>query len=201
MVYLTDERSEGVLEMSKQQIQMEATKLFAQHGYEGTSMQLVAEAVGIKKQSIYTHYKNKDALFLAVCEQAMEQELEQTQQTLQQITAIDGLQQYLQQTIERYEQSARTRFWLRMSIYPPMHLQEQVLVYVYHYLDAIEHEVHNLLQRYNEQLAAQISIPLAASAFLGILDACQIELIYGGPARVAKRLYASWEIYARGVFK
>lgn len=46
----------------------EATKLFAQNGFDATSLQQIAEAVGIRKQSLLYHYKSKDELRGAVIE-------------------------------------------------------------------------------------------------------------------------------------
>jgi AcrR family transcriptional regulator len=43
-----------------------ATKLFADKGYEGTTMQNIAEAVGLQKQSLYAHFKSKDKIYFQV---------------------------------------------------------------------------------------------------------------------------------------
>ena len=39
----------------RQRILTEATHLFARRGYEGTSVQAISEAVGIRKPVSYTH--------------------------------------------------------------------------------------------------------------------------------------------------
>lgn len=187
--------------MSKQQLKIAAMNLFATHGYEGASMQLVAEAVGIKKQSIYTHYRNKDELFLAACEQAMNEELAYTLAQVEKMETIDALCAYLHHTAERYEARIETRFWLRMSIYPPQHLEKRVMVYVYYYLDTIEQAVKELLIRQRETLTTDISSAHIAQAYLSIMDACHIEMLYGGPVRVKQRIEASWQIFKRGVMR
>jgi len=47
-----------------------AWQLFAENGYAGTSMDDVAAAVGVSKPTVYEAYKNKQALFEAVIEDA-----------------------------------------------------------------------------------------------------------------------------------
>lgn len=43
-----------------------AEKLFLDHGYTGTSMDAVAELAGITKQTVYSHFGDKESLFLEV---------------------------------------------------------------------------------------------------------------------------------------
>lgn len=40
-----------------------ATRLFLKHGYSKTSMDAIAAEAGVTKQTIYSHFANKDALF------------------------------------------------------------------------------------------------------------------------------------------
>jgi TetR/AcrR family transcriptional repressor of mexJK operon len=43
-----------------------ATKLFLAQGFQGTSMDAVAKAAGVSKQTVYSHFDNKEELFQAV---------------------------------------------------------------------------------------------------------------------------------------
>ncbi len=50
----------------KEEILDVATDLFAERGYEGASMNDVAERVGMRKASLFYHFATKDALYEAV---------------------------------------------------------------------------------------------------------------------------------------
>ncbi len=49
----------------KEQIFTTAIDLFARYGYEGTSMDKIAEASSVSKQTVYNHFGSKDELFQA----------------------------------------------------------------------------------------------------------------------------------------
>ena len=56
---------------SKQEILSVATRLFARKGYEATSLQSIADQVGMKKPSLLYHYPSKGALKEAVLDDLM----------------------------------------------------------------------------------------------------------------------------------
>ena len=52
----------------REQIIRGALEVFLQYGYEGTSMNRVAERAGVIKQTIYSHFNDKQGLFTAIIE-------------------------------------------------------------------------------------------------------------------------------------
>ncbi|TNC23919.1 TetR/AcrR family transcriptional regulator [Amycolatopsis alkalitolerans] len=45
-----------------------ALRLFTEHGVEGTSLQMIADALGVTKAAVYYHFKTKDEITGAVAE-------------------------------------------------------------------------------------------------------------------------------------
>ena len=53
----------------RKQVLKAATELFLTSGYSGSSMEMVAKQSGVSKQTVYSHFSNKEALFLAAIEE------------------------------------------------------------------------------------------------------------------------------------
>jgi AcrR family transcriptional regulator len=72
----TNVRTEKVKVVSSNKIKKAALFHFANSRYDGTSLAIITSEVGIKKQSIYTHFANKDELFLTLMNEALIREQE-----------------------------------------------------------------------------------------------------------------------------
>ena len=70
MVDRTQEVTDRPLEV-REQILVNATRCFAARGFEGTSLQEIAESVGIRKPSLLYHFPSKDILRRRVLEKVM----------------------------------------------------------------------------------------------------------------------------------
>ena len=49
-----------------------ALELFAQHGVSGTSLQMIADTMGVTKAAVYHHYKTKDEIVLGLMAPTLE---------------------------------------------------------------------------------------------------------------------------------
>src|SRR5580658_6205076 len=60
-----------------------AALVFAEHGFHGASLDQVAAAAGFTKGAVYSNFKNKEDLFLALIEAAYTREMEALKETLE----------------------------------------------------------------------------------------------------------------------
>lgn len=82
------------MSLSATEILRRAAPLFEERGYHGTSMSLLAEACDIAKPGLYHHFRDKEALFLALLEDglaALEGELDRLDPRVPSLSARDLL--------------------------------------------------------------------------------------------------------------
>ncbi|GIQ71515.1 TetR/AcrR family transcriptional regulator [Xylanibacillus composti] len=188
--------------MSHQSIKEVALHLFAANGYEGTSLADIASQVGIKKQSIYTHFEGKDDLFLQVLEETFAVELDRERAYFQSnydkpLKAF--LWDALQSFIHRFDHDDRLKFWLRNAFLPPSHLYEEVIAYLYRYLDQVDRLYLDRFQHASHQQELKQDPAVATTAFSALVDAIGVEMIYGDEARTERKLHASWQVFWMGI--
>ncbi|TSB45271.1 TetR/AcrR family transcriptional regulator [Alkalicoccobacillus porphyridii] len=189
--------------MTANDIKQSALFSFGRNGFEGASLAKIAEEVGIKKQSIYTHFKNKDELFLTVLEQSLDEDfayIKEWSEQYQYQSLHDFLLGYLQLIGKRFSGEDSYRFGLRISFFPPDHLYKEVMEKVY----ANEARCEQLFLLRFEKAIKEDSMMIkdmrsAVLAYLSILDAIFVELIYGKPERAELKMKSLWNIYWRGI--
>jgi len=192
--------------MKSTEIKEAALKYFTIHGYEGASLAQIADEVGLKKQSIYSHFNGKDDLFLQVLKDAKETE---STTKLDYIDNMDtsrpkeSLYGYLRLVIDLFQKDEHIKFWLRMSFFPPAHLQEAIGKEVIDLEEKVKKMLETKFQYWLDSkviLAETATIPTIA--FLGIVDAILVELVYvEDEQQLNNKLDASWSIFWRGITK
>ncbi|MEJ9228626.1 TetR/AcrR family transcriptional regulator [Peribacillus butanolivorans] len=192
--------------MKSDEIKKAALKYFTIHGYEGTSLSQIAEDVGIKKQSIYSHFKGKDDLFLSVLKDAKEMELSFYVEYFNIMKKSDPekmLYGFLEEMIKMFQEVESLKFWLRMGFFPPTHLYNEIQKET----DALQVQQEALMEKI---FGTWISVGVLNSvdartltlAYSGVIVAIMVELVYAdNPDRVAEKLAASWTIFWRGISK
>lgn len=108
--------------MTKQTILDRALELFMEKGYDGASMQDIAEATGIRKASLYAHFKGKESIFLAVFEDILAEYvrfIEKLTATREGEGAMERLERMFKEFILYCHGNPKMYFWDRYFYFPP----------------------------------------------------------------------------------
>ncbi|WP_312049168.1 TetR/AcrR family transcriptional regulator [Acinetobacter courvalinii] len=178
--------------MTAAKIQKYALQRFAKQGFAATSLNEIATDVGIKKPSIYAHFKNKDELYLSLIPIMIDEELGYAQTVLQ---GGEQLQQQLHDYFisieQRFNASYAVQFWMNALISPPVHLYDQVIEPMHLFMADLEQLFSQAIQ--NSEVVKnqhQLDAQTLARVCMSFVDALQSELIYGGREKFRLRLDA-----------
>lgn len=115
--------------MTQEKILRVALQCFTENGYDGTSMEDIASGVGIRKSSLYAHYRGKEAIFAAVFEDITREYEEMigvwTQRDPKQ-SAVACLGELFEAFILYCHGNLKMYFWDRYFYYPPAFLKDVI---------------------------------------------------------------------------
>jgi len=82
-----------------------ARRLFARHGYRGTSLNMIAAEVGVSKAALYHHFPDKETLYRSLVASGMQIMFEYVRDALQQAGASprERLYGFMRASVEYYE--------------------------------------------------------------------------------------------------
>lgn len=113
---------------TKEKLKQAALSLFARRGYEGTTMNDIAERVGINKASIYNHYKNKEALFLAVYQEVASEYEKLNERVIEHAETMDipeRIQYVFEERVLYYFRNPEVQaFWNQITLFTPPALSQ-----------------------------------------------------------------------------
>lgn len=178
-----------------ERLQDAALARFAVQGFDATTMNEIAADVGIKKPSVYAHFRNKDELFLSLIPLIIESELKHARSVFQGGEDIrEQLLAYFQGVRERFEGSPQVRFWIRILFTPPVHLYDEVMQPMHVFMDDLEDIIRQAIK--NSPLAeAALDVETQVIACMAMIDSLQSELLFGGVRKYQRRLVAVWEVF------
>jgi len=129
---------------TREKIKKIALTLFADNGYDATSMEKIATGVGIKKSSLYAFITSKEALFWEIYEDLEGQYhtcMEQLLVDSESMVPTERLHYLFKQYLIFYHNSsnqegpAARMFWIRVMFFPPVALKDRLLT------RALKHEM------------------------------------------------------------
>lgn len=183
-------------------IKAAALQQFALKGYEAASLDKIAQEVGIKKQSLYSHFKSKNDLFLTVFAEAVARETAFADDYFERTSAGgsdgDRLYRFIEQFKSRYQEDLNLRLILYSGFMVPDQPAEQVEDAVTRYFEHLARKVRERILG-DPSIAPGVPVDTAVFAYMNMLEGMLVELIYAGTTTFDARLQASWDVFWRGI--
>ncbi|MGB8954919.1 MAG: helix-turn-helix domain-containing protein [Tumebacillaceae bacterium] len=107
-----------------------AIKCFAQKGYHGTSIQEIADTLGIAKGSLYFYFKSKEDLFLSVFQYHVDHMLEQFR-SISEDDTLSARGKLHKQVVQQFLQFDESRDFIRMLMKGQFEMNEEISQLMY----------------------------------------------------------------------
>lgn len=190
--------------MTSKRIQEIALKLFAQKGYDATTLADIAGEIGIKKPSIYAHFASKMDLFLVIVETAKTDYHDCWQQAITK-TAHLPADQHLYQLFRAVSQyfvadKIKMAFWVRLWMFPPagcpMDIFPSLKKLNKHFVDKIATIFAEGIQAGILRVASPTEL---ASSYFCLLDGYLMRAICDHDSDYVQRLPQIWQCFMLGI--
>ncbi|TWD93424.1 TetR family transcriptional regulator [Neobacillus bataviensis] len=183
--------------MTRDKIIEAALTLFSKNGYEGTSLTEIAKAVGIKKPSIYNHFKSKDEIFLTIYENILWLHVQQVEKLIEDIKGLNAkvqLSQILDLTFQYYIDFEEQSSFLKRSVFfSPENLKEQLHEQFMAAEDAMSAILRTIINKGMENGEIRKgNIDDFIVSYYCLLDGIFIELSYYGVEKMKPRIVNIW---------
>ncbi|SHF29955.1 transcriptional regulator, TetR family [Seinonella peptonophila] len=193
--------------MKRDEIITAAMHLFAEHGYEGTTLNDIAKKVEIKKPSLYAHFVNKEDLFLQVFQSVLGEHVLQTEKVLAQLPNLsiqDQLFHILEQVCTYYHRTnpSKITFLKRIMLFPPPSMQGQLRVSFLAIEQKLTMKLETLFQTGIDQgLIRKLPITSLLAGYYCLLDGLFLQIFYYGQEHFEQRLPEVWSLFWQGIGK
>lgn len=174
------------------EILTQATRLFAEQGFDGTSVQEIADAVGIRKPSLLYHFKSKEQLR----EEVLAEMLGHWNAVLPGLLLKASTEERFDATMEALteffiEDPARARLFLRETLDRPAQMQAMLGEYVRPWVELLSNQLvrakkQGLVQCDVDPQAYVVEVITLAVAGTAVIDTLQV-ILPADPARGSTR--------------
>lgn len=151
-----------------------AESVFAEHGYQDTTMELIAAAAGITKPVIYDHFGSKEKLLVAVVARAREDLLSSTAAALDALPPHSPVEAHFRAGVRAFMQFFEAR---RGSF--RVYMQESAVAVV------AGQDIENLRQAQARDIAERFSDNPAIAAYPMVFREAMAEIMIATNERVA----------------
>lgn len=187
--------------MTSQRIKQVTLELIAERGYSDTTLSLIAEKVGIKKPSIYSHFQSKEDILFSIVEEETKNLKTYIESILYNIEECE-LEEMLYIIIYKFAKYFNNdvnlaKFWNKIMYFPPYSLEKELKI------DLIKGKIYKYIYndikgRFKTEKIDEEKIKNIMYAYELTLRGILTMIIYDADFTIEK-IKPIWKIYCNGI--
>lgn len=190
--------------MTSEDIKKVALTLFAEKGYEETSLGEIAREVGIKTPSIYAHFASKEEIFWSLVKEQTALYVEHLERTFDRVQGdpIEGqlFQLFQEMSLFTVQNTETASLYKRIWLHPPIQFKARIRTVV----DEIDRLICDHLAVVLQQGVAQgiirdQQVDELVQAFLCLVDGFTFGLMFYEDESYLAKLNGIWQVFWSGL--
>jgi AcrR family transcriptional regulator len=153
--------------MTREHLLRAAAVVFARNGFHGASLDEVAAAAGFTKGAVYSNFKSKEDLFVALLEDRLDQQRIAVEHALDEVADVDDQMPRMSSLLQELMWDEEwTALYLEFVLYAARNEQARALL-----AESARREqaiVQNMIQREYDRIGAEAPFPLSTLARISI---------------------------------
>jgi AcrR family transcriptional regulator len=190
---------------NKDRIKQAALGLFGGKGYEDTSLNEIASSVGIKKPSVYNHFKSKEDIFTAVLEDLLiteETAYQQLHESMKKSFPRENLRKLFDLYCQRLMTTEEALLWKRVTFFPPPQFKSLIEEKFFQFERSITSILYDIYEDGLElNIFREVDKNEFSSSFLCLVDGIFLEHHYYNEEVFQQRKRSVWNVYSLGIFR
>ncbi|CAN7367561.1 TetR/AcrR family transcriptional regulator [Rossellomorea sp. LjRoot5] len=188
---------------NKRLIKNVALDLFGQKGYEDTSLAEIAKEVGIKKPSIYNHFRSKEDLFIEVIEDLIVSEVtayRKAEGTMNHQEPLKNIKVLFDLFCHRLMTTKEALLWKRVTFFPPEQFKDLIQEQFIHFEKVTTSILVSVYKEgVNQEMFQGVTEDEFVASFLCLVDGVFLEHHYYTDEIFQQRIESAWKVYALGI--
>lgn len=186
-----------MVETTRDRILKEAARLFTQMGYEATSVQDLAEALGLSKAALYHHFRSKEEILYEISLMALRGLVQAGERALLEEDPKEALRLFMEAHARYFEENYDFFVTMLQGLrsLSPLHRAQTLVL-----RDRHEANLRVILQRgVDRGVFRGVEVALAGRAVLSLLNWMIRWFKPGGPMRAEEVARAYWDLILKGL--
>lgn len=189
--------------MRKELILEVAYQKFAEKGYN-IPLSEIAEAAGIKKQSIYNYFESKEELYFEVIKVHVDTYFNEKQvefYELDHLSPAEQLKTIFMSIIDYYSDTTRLRFWKWLLLNETTEIFQKAQFSLKEHERQLENRLKEIVGKaLEDHPAAEASCYLIVCSFMAMLHGTiDVTMIYHGDCDIPKFAEDVWSVFWGGI--
>ncbi|MBP1762526.1 MAG: transcriptional regulator, TetR family [Firmicutes bacterium] len=189
---------------TKEKIKSVTLSLFAQKGYDGTTMSEIANLVGIKKASLYAHFSGKEDLIFSVYEDLAQEYVDLMNRIISESDSMDVqdklyymFKQYISYYIDNPEIQA---FWNQITLFTPPDISHKFYCHASNYDLKVQQWIETTLSEgINQGLIINGDTKKMAIAYRALREGLLNGMMVNPELNTVDNIKSLWEYFWFGI--